>query len=237
MYDVIDNNPFYKVFLLLAVGVAVGLAIRIVQNYVLALIKERRYARLIERWQFRVKTAIWIGYSSWALYHLIKVNFVVTLVILAVVFAAGWRSWMQFYAGILLRLEKRIQLGDRIETSAGSGRVERFHFQSLTVLTNDGHLVHVPYSLLMSDVVTQSTEQEKLMAQSFTVKVSTERPQEVKQKLTRLVNACPWTAVLHPIQVVHVGEEVFKITAKSIDNSVFDKVEMYVIKRLESLSS
>lgn len=237
MYEMIDNNPFYKVFLLLVVGVAVALVIRIIQNYVLTLVKDRRKLRKIERWEFRVKTAIWIGYSSWALFHLLKVNLVVTLVILAVIFVAGWRSWMEFYAGIVLRLERRILLGDIIETSSGAGKVEHFHFQSLAVMTDDGHLVHVPYSKVTGDVVAQSTEQEKLMAQSFAIRVSTDKPQEMKQQITELVNACPWTAVLHPIQVNFNGQDTFKVTARSIDNSVFYKLEAYVTKRLESLSS
>lgn len=237
MYEMIDNNPFYKVFLLLGVGIGVALVIRIVQNYVLALVKDRRKLRKIERWEFRVKAFIWIGYSSWALYHLLKVNLVVTLVILAVIFVAGWRSWMEFYAGIILRLERRIQMGDKIETASGAGRVEHFHFQSLAMMTDDGLLVHIPYRKVTGDMVAQSTEQEKLMAQSFAVMVSTDRPQEMKQQITELVKACPWTAVLQPIQVNYNGDGTFKVTARSIDNSVFYKLEMYVNKRLDSLSN
>lgn len=235
MYEIIDNNPFYKTFWLSLVGLIVFLLLRFVKHYVLALIKNKKHQRFVQNWRFGAETAIWLIYLSWVLYQLIKVNFVVTLVILAVVFLTGWRSWMEFYAGMVLRLERRFQLGDRIETPNGTGTVERFYFQSLVILGDDGRLVHIPYSQIADKVVLQSTDREKSMAQSFTVEVDADNPEMVKEQMTAIAFGCPWTAVTQQVQVNHDGNGRFQVTAKTIDNAVFAKLEHYVRKRANKL--
>ncbi len=235
MFQMIDNNPFYKLFWLLLVGAAVFLIVRIVQRYVLALVKDEYQRGLIRRWEYRAVTLIWLVYGSWALYHLIKSNFIVTLTILGVVLIAGWRSWMEFFAGIFLRLERRIEVGDVIQTDQGSGKVDHFNFQSLALQTDEGHLVHLPYSRITSGVVAQSTDQEKLLAQTFTLQYTSDNPQEVKEYIKNLVYRCPWTAVLHPVNVVYGDDNIYKITARTIDKSDFHRLEAFVQKRLDKV--
>ena len=145
---------------------------------------------------------------------------------------------MESFAGIILRLERRIRPGDSIQTDDDAGKLERFNFQSLAIMTDDGQLVHVPYSRITSNVIAQSTNQEKLMAHSFSLKVGTkESHQSVKERIVQLVISCPWTAVSHPVQVNASGAGEFKVTAKTIDNAVFYKLEGYVRKRLQEIEA
>lgn len=234
MFEMIDNNPFYKLFWLLLVGAAVFLIVLVMKRYVLALVKDEFQQGLIRRWEYRVVTLVWLVYGSWALYHLIKSNFIVTLTILGVVMIAGWRNWMEFFSGIFLRLERRIQIGDLLQTDHGSGRVERFFFQSLALHTDEGQIVHLPYSKITGDVVAQSTDQEKLLAQSFTVQHPSDDPHSIKQRISMLVYRCPWTAVLHPVNVTHSENDTYKITARTIDKADFYRLESYVQKRLKT---
>lgn len=233
MYEMIDNNPFYKVFWLLLVGVALAFALWIIRRYILAIAQNRRHQQIIKRWEFRVLTFVWTGYASWALYHLIKVNFMITLVIIGILIVAGWRSWMEFYSGMLLRLERRIKVGDTIHTAHGAGKVLHYHFQSLAILTDEGEIIHVPFSKVTGEVIAQRTDQSQLMAQSFSVKWKSENVQQAKDKLWILVFSCPWTAALHPIQVTHTDSDNFRITAKTIDNDAFHKLESYVRNRVK----
>ncbi len=233
MFQMIDNNPFYKLFWLVLIGAVLFLVVRIVQRYVLAVVKDEYQRSLILRWEYRAVTIIWLVYGSWALYHLIKSNFIVTLTILAIVMVAGWRSWMEFFAGIFLRLERRIELGDMIQTQNGSGKVVRFHFQSMALRSDEGHLIHLPYSRVSSDVVAQSTNQEKLLAQSFTIHYPNTNTQVAKEFIKNLVYRCPWTAVLQPVNITFNDEQIFTITARTIDKSDFHRLEAYVKKRLE----
>lgn len=232
MFQMIDNNPFYKLFWLLLIGALVFIIVRIVQRYVFALVKDDFQQGLIRRWEFRAITLIWMIYGSWALYHLIKSNFIVTLTILGVVMIAGWRSWMEFFSGIFLRLEQRIEPGDTLQTPQGSGRVERFYFQSLGLQTDEGHVIYIPYTRITSEVVAQSTDQEKLLAQTFVVQHPASDTHAVQELITDLVYRCPWTAVLHPVNVSQTAENTYKITARTIDKSDFPRLETFVQKRL-----
>jgi hypothetical protein len=233
MYEIIDNNPFYKIFWLMLVGLLLAASIRLIRKYVLALIKNPGYQQWIEKWEFRLIVLLWAGYASWALFHLIKVNFLITGVIVAILIVTGWRSWMEYYAGLLLRLEGRIKTGDTIETKIGSGKIEQFNFQTLAVMSTDGQMIHIPYSKVTGDVVWQRTDQMKLMAQSFTLEVNAVEDEEMKNRIWLLVHCCPWTAVLHPIQVTKTAPDTYRVTAKTIDNEMFYKLENYVRKRLK----
>lgn len=235
MYEMIDNNPFYKFFWLILVGILLAFGLWIFRRYVLAMAQNRRHQQIIARWEFRVLTFVWTGYASWALYHLIKVNFLITLVILGILIVAGWRSWMEFYAGMLFRLERRIKIGDTIHTAHGAGKVLHFHFQSLTIINNEGEIIHVPYSKVTEEVIAQRTDQSQLMAQSFSVQWKSDNVQEAKEKLWTMVYSCPWTAAMHPIQVTHTEAENYRITAKTINNDVFYKLESYVRNRVKEL--
>lgn len=232
MYEFIDNNPFYKIFWLGLVGLLVAIAIWGTKRYVLALIKDSRLVSWIQRWEYRLVVIVWATYAGWALFHLIKVNFMVTGIILAILLLAGWRSWMEFYSGVLLRLEGRLNIGDTIETESGSGRIEHFYFQSLTMMSLDGQLIHLPYSKITSGVVGQRTDQARLMAQSFTVTARNGDVHAVKDKIQSLVFSCPWTAVLHPVQITSTEPGKYRVSAKTIDNTMFYKLENYVEKRL-----
>lgn len=235
MEQIIDNNPTSQLFWLAVVGVFVFLAIKLVQRYVLVLIKDSYYQKLIRKWEFRLLSLLWLGYFCWALFHLLRANYVVTGVILTIVLISGWKSWMEFFAGLTLRLERKIQTNDVIKTRDYTGRIYRFNFQSLALMTDDGQLVHVPYSVITNSIVAQSTDQERLMAQSFLVELTTEKPHELRQYIEKLVVSCPWTAISHPAQVVFNGKQGFKVTAKAIDNQVFYKIERYVKQHLKAL--
>ena len=235
MEQIINNNPTLRLFSLIVVGVIVFLSIKFIQRYVLVLVKDNFYKKLIRKWEFRIISLIWLGYSSWALFHLLRTNYVVTGVNLTIVLIGGWRSWMEFFAGLTFRLERKIQINDVIKTRDYAGRIYRFNFQSLSIMTDDGQLVHVPYSLMTNSIVAQSTDQERLMAQSFLVELSAEKPHEMRQYIEKLVVSCPWTAISHQAQVVFDGNQGFKVTAKAIDNHVFFKIERYVKRHLKAL--
>ncbi len=235
MFDMIENNPFYKVFWLLLIGAVVFVVVRIVQRYVFALVKDDFQLSLIRRWEFRAITLIWLIYGSWAMYHLIKSNFIVTLTILAVVMVFGWRNWMEFFTGIFLRLEQRIERGDILQTAEGSGKVEGFYFQSIGLQSTEGYITYLPYSRVTNDVVVQRTDQQKLMAQSFEVHVASNNPHKVKEVITELVYFCPWTAVLHPVNVAHTTDETYLVTARTINQSDFSRLEAFVLKRLRKI--
>lgn len=237
MEQIINHNPTVQLFWIAVVGVLVFLAIKFIQRYVLVLVKDNFYQKLIRKWEFRVLTLIWLGYSCWALFHLLRANYVVTGVILAIILIGGWRSWMEFFAGLTLRLEQKIQRNDAIKTQKYAGRIYKFNFLSLAIMTDDGQLVHVPYSVMTNSIVAQSTDQERLMAQSFLVELSAEKPHEMRQFIEKLVVSCPWTAISHPAQVVFDGNRGFKVTAKAIDNHVFFKIERYVKQHLRALKN
>jgi small-conductance mechanosensitive channel len=59
-----------------------------------------------------------------------------------------------FISGIILLIERPIQLGDRIEVDKVAGQVQRIRARSTTVVTNDNIAMIVPNAKFMEDTVT-----------------------------------------------------------------------------------
>lgn len=234
MYDMIDNNPVYKVLWLILAGVLLYGFVRLLNRYVLDLIRQRAAKRRIENWRYPLLLAVWVLYSGWALYQLIKVNFLVTLVFLGAVFLAGFKNWMQAFSGLLVRLEQGIREGDTIRTEHGTGKIERFRFLSLVIKTEAGERIHVPYHDITGAVFAQQTDKKQLIPQTFRVERPHEDDRTAREIIKKWVESCPWTVSAGEIQVRPDQSGGYIISARAIDASMFYKLEAYVRRRLPS---
>ncbi len=232
-YDMIDNNPIRKMIFLVVVGVLLYLFFRVLDRYVLVLVKDRKYVQMIERWDFRVRFAAWAGYSSWALFHLIKVNFLLTIVVLAVVFIAGFKSWMQAFSGLMIRLERRFRLGDSIRTSHGNGQVAAFYMQSLGVLNESGELLSIPYTEVAFQPYARQTDRALNMPDRFEISWPYAEPENALGQLRQWAEQCPWTASVQPVQVSQTESGSYQLSVFPVDRLALRNIEKYVKSKME----
>lgn len=82
-----------------------------------------------------------------------------------------------FFAGLVIILEKPFSLGDWIITSVAEGAVEDISFRSTKVRTLDGSLVILPNSLLCAEAITNGTQRATRLFR-FTLGVTYDTPKE-----------------------------------------------------------
>jgi len=82
-----------------------------------------------------------------------------------------------FFAGLVIILEKPFSLGDWIVTGVAEGTVEDIGFRSTKVRTLDGGLVILPNSLLCAEAITNGTQRRTRLFR-FTLGVTYDTPKE-----------------------------------------------------------
>lgn len=86
-------------------------------------------------------------------------------------------SAANFFAGLVIILEKPFSLGDWIITSQAEGEVEDISFRSTKVRRLDGSLVVLPNSILCAEAITNGTQRKKRLFR-FSIGVTYDTPKE-----------------------------------------------------------
>lgn len=86
-------------------------------------------------------------------------------------------SAANFFAGLVIILEKPFALGDWIITSQAEGEVEDISFRSTKVRRLDGSVVILPNSILCAESITNGTQRKKRLFR-FRIGVTYDTPQE-----------------------------------------------------------
>lgn len=86
-------------------------------------------------------------------------------------------SAANFFAGLVIILEKPFALGDWIITSQAEGEVEDISFRSTKVRRLDGSVVILPNSILCAEAITNGTQRKKRLFR-FRIGVTYDTPQE-----------------------------------------------------------
>lgn len=119
-----------------------------------------------------------------------------------------------FFAGLVIILEKPFSLGDWIITSVAEGTVEDISFRSTKVRTLDGSLVILPNSLLCAEAITNGTQRQTRLFR-FTLGVTYDTPRaRIETLMARL------RALLESDAQVEAGSVLVRLSgfgASSID--------------------
>jgi MscS family membrane protein len=119
---------------------------------------------------------------------------------------AAQDSLKNFFGSITILLDRPFQVGDRIVFGGYDGQIDEIGFRSTKIRTAAGHLVTIPNSKIVSDVV-ENVSRRPYLRRSFTIVLAPGTPSDkVAEALTILrgVLAEPdLRAPIHP----HVGGE------------------------------
>ncbi|MBU0995241.1 MAG: mechanosensitive ion channel family protein [Proteobacteria bacterium] len=85
--------------------------------------------------------------------------------------AGGWSSMRDVLAGIFLRIENQISVGDYILLNNLSGRVQLLGLRCLSLKKDDGPYVFVPYSTVAKEIVTRLPPSEQTDPYTFSLVV------------------------------------------------------------------
>ncbi len=134
--------------------------------------------------------------------------FYVMVVVMAsvVILAFGWFFFRDYLAGVILKAEKALQPGRHIKTTMVGGRIKSLGLRSMSLVTETGETVNLPYTRLSNEVVKIIPEEDESLPHYLLIPLDAKHnPEEVGQVLEKELAAMPW--IIFPLPVIEVVKE------------------------------
>jgi len=124
----------------------------------------------------------------------------------------GWFIIRDIIAGIVLRAEENIVIGDCIQFNAFSGRIQKLGLRCLELKKDEEAQVIIPYSTIAKTIVTRLTPSEMTDPYAFTLNVAKgSEPPVVKDKIRQSILRSIWISLKKEpqIQLLKEHEDAF----------------------------
>ncbi len=154
-----------------------------------------------------VELGFWLFFLSWYSFlfagegHLF--GYLITGLLALLIFWLAWYYLRDLVAGIVLKAQKKLSLGDTIQTAAAEGRIIRFSLTDLQLISKDESISYIPYSWLLNKGVYHKLESKSLSSSNSIVLVnSSSKDYDTLEKAIR--NYClalPWVDFTKPLKV------------------------------------
>jgi len=226
------------VFFAIVIGVLI-LVFWLLRNYVLPLINKRRSARNASIWILRIESLSWFLFSMFALYRLLLVSPTITIVFVTILIVLSWSFWKDFFAGLLLRIERSVEVGDLIRINEGDNTtqediVQKISYRNITVKRANGEFVLIPYHKLSELSMTKSHREGKLFRQIFTVEMTKMDQLTAKELLLQILYENPWVVPAQKPLIEHIGNGIFQVTAFASDKDASERLVGFVKRKIEN---
>ncbi len=226
------------VFFALVIGVLI-VVFWLLRNYVLPLIKKRSSARNASAWILRIEILSWFLFSLFAFYRLMIVSPVITVVFAAVLIVLGWTFWKDFFAGLLFRIERLVEVGDfiRIDEQGETMQediVQKVSYRNITVRRANGEIVLIPFNKLNELSMTKSHPEGKLFRQRFIIEMANMDELKAKETLIQLLYENPWVVPAQKPIIENLGNGTYQITAFASDKDASERLVGFIKRKVES---
>ncbi len=140
---------------------------------------------------------VWIGFIFWSVNYLFYYkdyyNFIVFALIVLIFLSLSWFFVKDFVAGIAFKVQNNYTAGDNVQFGKISGRLDNLFLTHVSVYTNEGKLVKIPYSRLSNEIVSHKSTGGYTGHSKFIFKVSKNKNvDEIKEGLYTLLINSPW---------------------------------------------
>ena len=123
-----------------------------IQHVLLKVIRKERWHDFIEFYNPLFRNIAWMLFAINVIYRFAKINPVVSLAVLGVLIALGWKSIRNFVQGTIFKFQKGDIVGQRLRVKRYSGVVKRMQNTKLELSTKNGEIIQIPYNKIISEV-------------------------------------------------------------------------------------
>jgi len=141
----------------------------------------------------------WLGFTVWCLRLIYQAEVYTTLIILGIIIilltAPAWSLVRNFLYGMLLKIQRKIEVDSKIEIGDVSGVIVKADYFTFDIKTKNGNIDTIPYNKISSEVISRNAANINLEKHAILFNIpSREDMNKILPMLkTSLVNA-PWTA-------------------------------------------
>jgi hypothetical protein len=182
---------------LLMAGLLLFLFLQLASRFLLALAKNNAFKPAVLKVFPLIELGAWIAFSFWAAWVLFGnmryYDQVIAVMSSLFVFAIGWFVFRDFFSGMMLRSEYKLEKGQVIKTPIAEGRITKLGRRFMELENEKGEKIRIPYSQISNQWISLPADTEKSFSHQMAVRLSGHiEPSVLKNKINQEMMGMPW---------------------------------------------
>jgi small-conductance mechanosensitive channel len=146
----------------------------------------------------------WLAFrATWTIFgNLTPHNIALMAMLLLLLVTIFWYFFRDYFAGVVLKVENAFEKGQYMKSSQGSGKIHALGYRSITLETDEGEKIRIPYSTLSASWFSKPAGEDVSYSHMIKMQVSRNLQAElVRKELTGLLLSLPWVVTAQPPMV------------------------------------
>jgi len=186
-----------KLFIVVVLIVITSFLLRILKLLMGRISESNPVGKKIQLAEPLIVLVVWIILTFWIVYYLFYdkpyYNFIVFALIGLVFLLVSWFFVRDFVAGVAFRIQNNYSVGDIVQFGSVSGRIDNLFLTHVSIFTNEGKLVKIPYTRLSNEIVSQKSSSGSFGKNQVLLKLPKKKnADELKDTLMNLLLNSPW---------------------------------------------
>lgn len=213
------------------------ISFRIFSYFTPVIFKKKKYFKLLKRNLPIFEFILWLLFSIWSFKSLLAENqyfaIVVFVVMLSIAIFSVRIFLKDYIAGIMLKADASVMLGDTITSSGYTGIITKFNYRTLELELSNKSNVKIPFTQILNNSLIREKKSQSISAYVF--KISSSKNQgienlikEIKQSIILL----PWSLVNQEPVIKAISETKntynLEITVYAYNNDMYFKIEEHI---------
>ncbi len=133
----------------------------------------------------------------WAVHYLFQnrlyYNVIIISIIIVLSLIIGWFLLKDIFAGIIFRIQNNYAQGEYVQFGAISGRLHELQLTHISLNTQDGKAIRIPYSRLGNEIISVKLETKSYENNRFELSVKSKYTKnEAEERILTILNNTPW---------------------------------------------
>ena len=200
-------------------------------------VSKKKYIELFERYIPITEFIAWLLFSVWAFKSLLDKNQYFALVMFVVMLTIAIFSvkifLKDYIAGIIVKADASIILGDTISTSDFKGVIKKFNYRTLEIELSNKSIVKIPYAGILSNSLIKEKKSNSNSAYKFEILASKKQDVEILvNSIKQSIVLLPWSSITQSpkIKLINETNDTYSlvITIFSHKKDMYYKIEKYI---------
>ena len=191
-----------------------------------------------------IEIIVWICLVIWAVKISYEIKSFTSIVVFAlfivILVIPSWSLIKDFLLGIVLQVQRKIEIGSRIEINGISGVVIKTDYFSFEVKRGNGNVDIIPYNRVRSEIISKSAANFHLEKQVIHFTFDDIDINQLKTELNTAIINAPWGVSTQDAVINEIKKEAGKILVNVIVYIIkkehSDKIRDYVITNMSKLN-
>ena len=179
----------------------------------------------------------WLGFAVWCIrimYESEAYAMLITIsVIIVLMIIPSWFLIRDLILGILLVIQRKIEINTRIEVGDVSGKIVKVGYFTFDIKSKDGDIDTIPYSKIQSQVIKKSSENINLEKQLVRLTIpATKNIDETVERLKLILLNSPWVAASQQPLIKNIlhenNEHIIEVFIYFLKKDYVEKIRDYV---------